>query len=107
VARPSLEGDSAANAIGAEKIGRTMKRSFCDGARQGDRQGNLDNVRRSFGDQSANAIGSEQIGRTMRRSLSRRSSVMESSRLEAIIKAIGDERRFLEVIVDEALSAIS
>ena len=32
MARPSLEGDSAANAIGAEKIGRRMKRSFCEGA---------------------------------------------------------------------------
>jgi hypothetical protein len=39
--------------------------------RQGDRQGNLDDARRSFGDHLANAIGAEPIGRMMRRSSSR------------------------------------
>jgi hypothetical protein len=72
-ARPSLEGDSAAKAIGAEPIGRTMKQSFCDGAIAG--KGivkAIDDARRSFCDHSANAIGAEPIGRMMRRLLSRR-----------------------------------
>ncbi len=106
--RSSLEGDSAANAIGGEDRQNDEAIVLRRGDhRQGDRQGNLDDARRSFGDHSANAIGAEPIGRTMRQSLSRRSSAMGSSRHEAIVKAIGDARRFWEAIVDEALSAIS
>ena len=96
MSRPLLEGNSVANTIGAG--------SNC---RQGYHQGNLNNARRSFGDHSANTIGAEPIGRRMRRLSSRRSSAMGSSRHEAIVKAIGDARRFWEVIVVEALSAIS
>ena len=51
MARPSLEGDSAANAIGADKIGRMMKRSFCDGAIAG--KGIIKAISMMRGDRSA------------------------------------------------------
>ncbi len=108
-ARPSLEGNSAAKAIGAEPIGRTMKRLFCDGAIAVKGIVKVINdARQSFCNHLANAIGAELIGRMMRRSSSRRSSAMGSSRHEAIVKAIGDVRRsFWEAIVNKAISAIS
>ncbi len=104
-----LEGNSAAKAIGAEPIGRTMKQLFCDEGIAG--KGivkAIDDARRSFCDHSANAIRAEPIGRMMRRSSSRQSLAMGSSRHEAIVKAIGNVRQlFWEAIVNEALSAIS
>ena len=51
MARPSLEGDGAANAIGAEKIGRTMKRVPCDGAIAG--KGIVKAISTMRGDRSA------------------------------------------------------
>ena len=51
MARPSLEGDGAANAIGAEKIGRTMKRVPCDGAIAG--KGIVKAISTMLGDRSA------------------------------------------------------
>ncbi len=103
-----MEGDSAANVFGGEDRQNDEAIVLRRGDRQqGDRQGNLDDAIRSFGNHPANAIRAELIGRTMRQSLSRRSLAMGSSRHEAIVNAIGNVRRFWEVIVDEALSAIS
>ena len=102
------ERDLVVGAIGGEDRQKDeaifLRRGDCW---QGDHQGNFDDARQSFGNHSANAIGAEPIGRTMRRSSSRRSPAMGLSRHEAIVKAIGDARRFWEAIVDEALSAIS
>ena len=60
--RPSLEGGSAANAIGAEKIGRTMKRSFCEGAIAG--KGIVKAILTMRGDRSATTTWQTRSGQS-------------------------------------------